>query len=168
MKGPLRAGALIAGALGLVVTVLGATGDGDTDSWVTALIALVILACGAVVAAVVIRTPEPMTRIRRVTVAWIALTIVTAPFAYGAPLFVTVPGLAALAARLYVGPSEVPGRTITCLLVGPAVLTGGLWFILRVDEAPGEAIPAGLLVASGLVGVRQLRRQSRTTAAAST
>jgi hypothetical protein len=100
--------------------------------------------------------------------AWIALTIVTAPFAYGAPLFVSVPGLAALAARIYVGPSEVPGRTITCLLVGPAILAGVLWFILRVDEVPGEAIPAGLLVVSGLVGVRQLRRQCRATATAST
>jgi hypothetical protein len=96
-----------------------------------------------------------------VTFAWLAQAILSSPFAYGAPLFVTVPGLAALLARLYVGPSDVPGRNVTCLFLGPSIAVGLLWLTLRVDEEPIEAVPAVAFVAIGLVGLTQFRRRSR-------
>ena len=161
-------GLLVAGSLLLTVVVVGlAIEDAPDGLWVTALIALVLVSGGAVV--ITMRTPtpvHPMQRVRRVAVAWLALTIVTSPFAYGAALLLTVPGLAALVARLYVGPSDVQGRTVACIFLGPAVLVGIVWLVLRVDEVPAEAIPAAAFVVIGVVGLRQLRNQSRRRAPA--
>lgn len=113
------------------------------------------------------RTPDkPMKRVWRVTSAWIALTIVSLPFAYGAPLLLTLPGLAALFARLYVGPSNVPGRTIACVVLGPAILVGVISLVLRVDEVPAEAIPSAAIAFVGALGLTQLRTQSRRQASA--
>jgi hypothetical protein len=152
----------VVGLLALVVAAARAAGDAPAGLWVTVLIALVVSAGGAVAAAMLTPTPEePMKRIRRVALAWFALTIVSCPFAYGAPLVLTVPGLAALMARWYVGPSHMPGRTTACIFLGPAILIGVVWFAARVDEVPAEALPAGGLIAIGVVGLRQLRRQSR-------
>lgn len=152
----------MAGCLGLVVAVALAADDAPDWLWVTVLVALVLVAGGAVVVAMLSRTPDqPMKRVWRVTLAWMALTIVSLPFAYGAPLILTLPGLSALFARLYVGPSNVPGRTIACVVLGPAVLVGVIWLVLRVDEVPTEAIPSVAIAFVGALGLTQLRRQSR-------
>mgnify|MGYP007037820646 CR=1 FL=1 len=163
MRRVLRWGVPITGALVLVGIVIRAFDDAPDGWWVAVLSGLVVLAVGAVVVAAVIPTPEqPMKRVRRLGLAWLALTIVSAPFAYGAPLLLTGPGLAAITARLYVGTSSVPGRTSACVLFGPAILLGGVWFASRVDEVPWEAIPSLAIITIGLGGLLLLRRQSST------
>jgi hypothetical protein len=153
--------------VGLGAAVALAADDAPDGLWVTVLVALVIVSIGAVVLAMAKPTPDqPLRRIRRLTWAWIALTIVSSPFAYGAPLLLTLPGLAALIARLYVSPSTVPGRTVPCVFLGPAILIGITWFVLRVDEVPLEALPSGAFVIIGVVGLRQLRSRSRRLAGA--
>ena len=165
MNGAVGAGAGLVAFVALGALVAVAVDDAPAGLWVTALIVTVVLSGVAVVVAMLSPTPEePMRRVRRVTLAWVALTVASSPFAYGAPLLLTVPGLAALVARLYVGPSDAPGRTAACIFLGPAIAVGAIVFSLRADEDLADAVLCVGFVITGVVGLTQLRRQSRVRA----
>ena len=164
MKRPWRTTAVAGGLLGLVVVIDRMWRTGPGGGWaVVAWTWLALVSLVAVPTALLWPTDDRMVRIRRVTVAWAALTILWSPVAYGMPLLVTVPGMAALVARLYVGSSRVRGRNVTCLFLGPAIAIGVLVIALRGDESLLEAIIASGFVIVGGIGLGQLRRQSRIT-----
>ena len=166
VKTALRAVAVVAVAASLIFVVAQAMDEHEAGMWARLWGCLALLALVALPIAVVASARDPMTRIRRVTLAWLALTILLSPVAYGAALLVMVPGLAALVARLYVGPSNVAGRNVTCLFLGPSIAIGLVWFISRVDEVPVEAIPSGAFIVIGVIGLTQLRRRSRRSSIA--
>lgn len=90
------------------------------------------------------------------------LTVVTAPFAYFLPLFVTAPVLAALVANLYVGSGSSLGVRSGAAILGPALLVSVVWFSSRVDEVPVEGVAAASIAIGSIVLLRHMRaRNSR-------
>lgn len=96
------------------------------------------------------------------TIGFAILTVVTAPFAYGAPLLVTVPVLSALLANLYVRPLDGWSAVLATLL-GPAAVIGALVFALRADEVLSDGVIAATITIAAFSGLIALRRRSRSS-----
>jgi hypothetical protein len=108
-----------------------------------------------------------LTRTRRFLLVWIALTVLTGPVAYGAPLLLTVPVLAALLARLFVGPTHLVWAGPACAVLGPLMVIGAAWFGGRVDEVPSEGLPSGAMVLVPALVLAVMRHVSRRAIAQS-
>ncbi len=103
----------------------------------------------------------PSKGLRRFTVIWVLLTLVSAPFSYGIFLILTVPVLSGLLAALFVGGRDANARA-RAPMFGVALVVSLVWFVLRADERPVEGAIAGLLVVLVAFVLVRLRRASRT------
>ena len=99
--------------------------------------------------------------LRRFTVIWLIITLLSAPFGYGIFLFLTLPVLSGLLVALFVGGGNATAR-VWASLFGPVLLINVVWFAGRADERPVEGVIAGSMVLLSAFALVRLRRSSRT------
>lgn len=94
----------------------------------------------------------------KITLIWLALTLLTSVTVLA--LFLTLPVLAALIAELLVRPVHTASALLSWLL-GPMLMISAGWYALRVDEVPGEGVPAAALSVVSATGLLVLRKVNR-------
>lgn len=94
------------------------------------------------------------------TAGFAVLTVATAPFAYGLPLLITLPVLAALSANLYVGRAWSVGPLVQASVLGPLLLVAVVWFVGRADEVRIEGVVAAVTAVVSSAALLRLRRRN--------
>jgi hypothetical protein len=93
--------------------------------------------------------------LRNVMLCWFVFTVLTAPFAYGVALVLTVPVLACLVITYWIQPR---GLDILYLVITALALTVCVaWFLGRADERPLEGVAAAFFIVCGVVELFVLR-----------
>jgi hypothetical protein len=101
---------------------------------------------------------DPRRWLWKVTGVVAAIAVLAAPLAYGAPLLLTLPVLAALAANLAVGPSGSLRSPVLATPLGVLLLVAVVWFVGRADEVLWEAVASASMAVCTSGGLRRLRR----------
>ena len=93
--------------------------------------------------------------LRNVTLGWAAITVITAPLNYLAPLLLTLPVLACLLVAYWVEPR---GFDILYAVITAVTMTVCIaWFLGRADEHPMEGVAAAFFIACGFAELLVLR-----------